>query len=74
MGWRHAGVHVVIGTEELRDGADAAAGVADGAGPLVDRLGGLAIAAGSFGLDDPRQHQLPKHLIPPVAWSNQSRP
>jgi hypothetical protein len=68
------GVHVVIGTEELRDGADAAAGVADGAGPLVDRLGGLAIAAGSFGLDDPRQHQLPKHLNPPVAWSNQSRP
>ena len=43
------GVHVVIGTEELRDGADAAADVADGAGPLVDRLDGLAIATGSFG-------------------------
>jgi hypothetical protein len=41
------GVHVVIGTEELRDGADASAGV-DGAAPLDDRLGGLVIAAGSF--------------------------
>jgi ABC-type transporter Mla subunit MlaD len=43
------GVDVVIGTEELRDGAHAAAGVADGAGPLVDRLGGLVLTAGSFG-------------------------